>query len=194
MLKSIVSLIVLLALAAMSVGQSAPQKETSSKEKHAATKTTSWKIQNAMSAAPQAIAKNATIVDHPAKEGGEMAVLRKGANDWTCMPDDPSTPSNDPMCLDKNAMDWAKAWKTHAEPKLNGAGLGYMLQGGGSPSNTDPFATRPAEGKKWLQEPPHLMLFGVKLDPAVYSSDANSGAPWIMWAGTPYEHLMVPVK
>jgi hypothetical protein len=78
--------------------------------------TTTWKIQNAMSAAPLAIAKNATIVDHTGKEGGEMAVLRKGSNDWTCLPDDPSTPSNDPMCLDKNAMDWAKAWKTHAEP------------------------------------------------------------------------------
>ena len=31
-------------------------------------------------------------------------------------------------------------------------------------------------------------------DPSVYSSDANSGTPWIMWAGTPYEHLMIPVK
>ena len=87
-----------------------------------------------------------------------------------------------------------KAWKSHTEPKLSGAGMGYMLQGGGSPSNTDPFATKPPEGKKWLQEPPHLMLFGVKLDPSVYSSDANSGTPWIMWAGTPYEHLMIPVK
>ncbi len=109
-----------------------------------------------MSAAPRAIAKNATIVDQPGKEGGEMPVLRKGTNDWTCMPDDPSTPANDPMCLDKNAVDWAKAWKSHTEP--------------------------------------HLMLFGVKLDPSVYSSDANSGTPWIMWAGTPYEHLMIPVK
>ncbi len=89
-----------------------------------------------MSAAPRAIAKNATIVDQPGKEGGEMPVLRKGMNDWTCMPDDPSTPANDPMCLDKNAVDWAKAWKSHTEPKLSGAGMGYMLQGGGSASNT----------------------------------------------------------
>jgi hypothetical protein len=194
MSKRIVVLMSSLALAAMSVGQSAEQKETSSKEKRVTPKTTTWKIQNAMSAAPLAIAKNATIVDHTGKEGGEMAVLRKGSNDWTCLPDDPSTPSNDPMCLDKNAMDWAKAWKTHAEPKLNSAGLGYMLQGGGTPSNTDPFATAPLEGTKWLQEPPHLMLFGVKLDPTVYSTDPNSGGPWIMWSGTPYEHLMIPAK
>jgi len=116
MSKRIVVLMSSLALAAMSVGHSAEQKETSSKEKRVTPKTTTWKIQNAMSAAPPAIAKNATIVDHTGKEGGEMAVLRKGSNDWTCLPDDPSTPSNDPMCLDKNAMDWAKAWKTHAEP------------------------------------------------------------------------------
>jgi hypothetical protein len=44
-----------------------------------------------------------------------------------------------------------------------------------------------------MQEPPHLMLFGTKLDTKVYSTDPHSG-PWIMWTGTPYEHLMVPVK
>ena len=81
-----------------------------------------------MSAAPRAIAKNATIVDQSGKEGGEMPVLRKGMNDWTCMPDDPSTPANDPMCLDKNAVDWAKAWKSHTEPKLSGAGMAAAAQ------------------------------------------------------------------
>jgi hypothetical protein len=33
-----------------------------------------------------------------------------------------------------------------------------------------------------------------KLDPNVYKTDPHQGGPWIMWAGTPYEHLMVPVK
>src|SRR6266567_4273213 len=138
--------ILLLALAAVGSAQSASQKESAPKGKQPAGKTKAWKVQDAMSAAPRAIAKNATIVDQSGKEGGEMPVLRKGMNDWTCMPDDPSTPANDPMCLDKNAVDWAKAWKSHTEPKLSGARMGYMLQGGGSPSNTDPFATKPAEG------------------------------------------------
>src|SRR5205823_12440312 len=120
-----------------------------------------------MSAAPRAIAKNATIVDQSGKEGGEMPVLRKGMNDWTCMPDDPSTPANDPMCLDKNAVDWAKAWKSHTEPKLSGAGMGYMLQGGGSPSNTDPFATKPAEGKKW-----HTRCFGKTVSRLILATSA----------------------
>ena len=96
-----------------------------------------------------------------------MPVLRKGMNDWTCMPDDPSTPANDPMCLDKNAVDWAKAWKSHTEPKLSGAGMGYMLQGGGSPSNTDPFATKPAEGKKW-----HTRCFGKTVSRLILATSA----------------------
>jgi len=187
--KRILLLTMLLMLAAVV----AAQTKTTSSKKSAPAKSKQWKIQNAMSAAPAAIAKEATIVDQPAREGGEMATVRKGSNKWTCIPDDPSTPVNDPMCLDQNAMEWAKAWKTHADPKLSSPGIGYMLQGGGSPSNTDPFAKSPPEGKKWMQEPPHLMLFGTKLDTKVYSTDPHSG-PWIMWAGTPYEHLMVPVK
>ena len=160
-----------------------------------AARTKEWKIQNAMSAAPRSVAKDATVIDLPAKEGSEMPVLRKGTNEWTCLPDDPSTPANDPMCMDKNAMAWAEAWMTKKEPKLTGPGLGYMLQGGGTASNTDPYATKPAAGQKWLVEKPHVMVFPTgKLDPAVYGTDPHSGKPWIMWPGTPHEHLMVPVK
>jgi len=169
----------------------APQAAPASK----GAKTKEGKTQNAVSAAPRSIAKDATIMDYPEKEGGEMAVLRKGTNDWTCLPDDPSTPGNDPMCMDKNAMAWAEAWMTKKEPKLTGPGIGYMLQGGSTASNSDPFAKKPAAGEKWLKEAPHIMVFPTsKLDPNVYSSDPNSGKPWIMWGGTPYEHLMVPVK
>ncbi len=163
--------------------------------KKAPPRTTEWKIRNAMSAAPRSIAKDAAVLDYPAKEGGEMSVLRKGTNEWTCLPDDPSTPANDPMCLDKNAMAWAQAWMTKQEPKLTAPGIGYMLQGGGSASNTDPYATKPAAGEKWMKESPHVMVFPTaRLDPKVYGTDPKSGGPWVMWAGTPYEHVMVPVK
>jgi hypothetical protein len=27
----------------------------------------------------------------------------------------------------------------------------------------------------------------------VYSTDPHSGGPWVMWKGTKYAHLMVPV-
>ena len=190
-------------LTSVAAAQEMKQETKTTTTKKTAMKTTAkparsaaWKIQNAMSAAPAAISKNATVMDWPAAEGGEMKELRKGTNDWTCLPDDPSTPSNDPQCEDKMAMEWAKAWISHATPNVASPGIGYMLQGGGSPSNTDPFAKAPAAGESWMKEPPHLMIFpasGTKLDPAAYG-DMHSGGPWIMWGGTPYEHLMVPVK
>lgn len=172
-----------------------PAEAKAAPAKKPAARTKEWKIQNATSAAPRSIAKDATILDWPAKEGDQPSVLRKGTNEWTCFPDDPGTPRNDPMCLDKMSMAWAEAWMTKKEPKLAGPGIGYMLQGGGTPSNTDPFAKKPAAGEKWMKEPPHLMVFPTgKLDPAVYGTDPHSGKPWIMWAGTPYEHLMIPVR
>jgi hypothetical protein len=175
---------------------SALETETTLSVKKGAARPTAWKIQNATTAAPRSIAKGAAVMDWPATEGGQMQVLRKGTNDWTCLPDDPTTPSNDPNCMDKMAVEWAKAWMSHGTPNLASPGIGYMLQGGGSASNTDPFAKKPAAGETWMKEPPHLMIFpatGTKLDPNVYG-DMHSGGPWIMWGGTPYEHLMVPVK
>ena len=46
------------------------------------------KIASAMSAAPPAIARNATIMDWP-DSAGRMATLRPGTNGWTCCPRPP---------------------------------------------------------------------------------------------------------
>ena len=46
-----------------------------------------------------------------------------------------------------------------------------------------------------MKEQPHIMvLVPGNLDPKAHSPDPHSGGPWIMWGGTPYEHLMVPIK
>src|SRR5208283_3049744 len=49
----------------------------------------------------------------------KMRTLRQGAGQWACMPGqgDPANP--DPMCGDKNAMEWATAWMGHKEPPPN---------------------------------------------------------------------------
>ena len=57
----------------------------------------SARIANAMSAAPMAVARDATIIDWPAEEGGPMVVLRQGTNNWTCITDWPASPGNDPV-------------------------------------------------------------------------------------------------
>src|SRR3989344_8176816 len=71
-------------------------------------------IASAMTAAPAKVAKGATIVAMEAD--GKMRTIRQGTNDFTCMPDNPATPGPDPMCMDKNAMDWVHAWIAHKPP------------------------------------------------------------------------------
>lgn len=152
------------------------------------------KIENAMSAAPSAISENATILDYEQDDAGKFVVLRDGSNDWACFPDLPSTPSNDPQCNDQTWMDWTYALFAGEEPNTTVPGLAYMLQGGSDASNTDPAATEPPAGEEWVTSPPHVMLLlPGELDQSVFSTDHASGEPYIMWAGTPYEHIMMPV-
>jgi hypothetical protein len=160
--------------------------------KHRPPRTDAELIANAMSAAPRAVAREATIV--AMDEKGQMRTLRKGTGNFTCMPDNPTTPGNDPMCLDPNGMAWAEAWMTKKEPPAGKVGFGYMLQGGSDASNEDPYATKPAPGKKWVDTGPHVMLFNVKGMVEGYPTQAGDPTkPYVMWPGTPYEHLMIPV-
>jgi hypothetical protein len=155
---------------------------------------TQAKIENAMSAAPAAIAEYATIVDYEFDDAGKFVVLREGSNGWTCLPDYPDSPGPDPWCFDQAWLDWMYAYFAGEEPNVTVPGFSYMLQGGSDPSNTDPFATEPAEGEEWVATPPHVMLIMPgELDQTVFSTDHNSGGPYIMYAGTPFEHIMVPV-
>ena len=155
---------------------------------------TDTKIASAVSAAPASISETATILDYVMDDAGKFVVLREGTNDWSCFPDDANTPDTDPMCLDPTWLDWLYAIVTGEEPNTEVLGLSYMLQGGSTPSNTDPMASEPAAGEEWLRDPPHIMvLMPGDLNQRVFSTDHHSGQPYIMWAGTPYEHIMMPV-
>ena len=148
-------------------------------------------IASAMSAAPDAISREATIVAMNDKM--EMRTLRPGTNGWTCMPDGPS-PGVDPMCLDKNGAAWAMAWLHHQPPPADKMGIGYMLMGGSDASNADPFATAPHQKESWVETGPHLMVLGMNDRFAGYPTTAtNPKAPYVMFPNTPYAHLMMPV-
>jgi hypothetical protein len=151
-------------------------------------------VASAESAAPAAIAHDATIATIDAS--GASKVLRQGKNGWTCMPDSPATPGPDPMCMDANAGKWAAAWIGHKPPPQGAVGVMYMLEGGTDASNTDPYATQPTAENDWIKTGPHVMIVGSKEILAGYPSGAkpDTSVPYVMWAGTPYAHLMVPVK
>ena len=152
-------------------------------------------IANATSAAPKAVAANATVV--AGAPDGSMRTLRKGTNNFTCMPDNPQSPGNDPMCVDANGLAWAEAWMHKKTPPAGKVGFGYMLQGGSDASNADPHAAKPAAGKKWVDTGPHIMIFNAGEMASSYPSqkeDPDTKQPYVMWPGTPYEHLMIPVR
>src|SRR6185503_15749557 len=71
------------------------------------------KIANAMTAAPASVSAKATILDWPAKEGDQPAVLRAGSNGWNCLPDMPDSQGSDPMCVDQSWMQWIAAYTAH---------------------------------------------------------------------------------
>ena len=145
-------------------------------------------VASAVSAAPASISADATVMDW------QMNVLRQGTNGWTCLPDMPDSPGNDPMCLDEPWLNWAHAWMTKTKPSYTQIGFGYMLRGDSPASNTDPFAAGPASDNEWISDPvPHIMM--LVPDPSVLSgipTDAENGGPWVMWRGTPYVHVMIP--
>jgi len=152
-------------------------------------------IASAMSAAPKKVSAAATIV--VIGKDGKMRTLRKGNNGFTCMPDNPTTPGPDPMCMDKAAMAWAMAWIGKTTPAKGQIGFMYMLEGGTDASNTDPYAAKPEAGNHWLKTGPHVMIVGAEQDfYDMYPKDAtpDTAVPYVMWPGTPYQHLMIPVK
>lgn len=142
-----------------------------------------------MTAAPEAIVKGATVVSMD--KSGSMRTVQKGTNDFTCMLMGDGTP----MCTDKNGMEWVHAFSTHAAPP-NKIGFMYMLAGDVGASNTDPYATAATSGNHWIKTGPHVMILGPAAKTLGYprTPDADPTKPYVMWAGTPYEHVMIPVK
>ena len=150
-------------------------------------------IESALAAAPKSLSADAKVIAMNAD--GSMKVLREGSNGFTCMPDNPATPGHDPMCMDANAMKWAEAWLGHKTPPADNVGLMYMLAGGSDASNTDPYGTKPAADGKWVETGPHVMVVGAeslnKLYPSGPSPDTSK--PYVMFGGTPYAHVMIPI-
>jgi hypothetical protein len=151
-------------------------------------------VASAESAAPAAIAHDASVVTMDAN--GNMTTVRQGSNGWTCLPDSPATPGPDPMCADANAVKWIDAWLHHKAPPTGIVGLMYMLEGGTDASNVDPYATKPSASNDWIKTGPHIMVVGSREILAGHPSGPkpDTSVPYVMWAGTPYAHLMVPVK
>jgi len=141
----------------------------------------------ALSAAPKAIAQSATVVRMG--KDGSMRTLRTGTNGFTCMVE-----GTDRMCNDANSMEFIHAVMSH-QPPPDKIGISYMLAGDKGASNTDPYATSKTPDNHWIVTGPHIMVFGPPSKELGYTEakDPDPNRPYMMWAGTPYEHAMIPV-
>ncbi len=151
----------------------------------------------ASAGAPTAISDNATIawID----SAGRATVMRQGTNGFTCVIVVPD-PFGGPVCGDPNAAAWLMAFLSHQPqpPVMNGPGIAYMARGGAHYEDAagnvvlEHDQSPHAAGTRRVVEQAHWMLIW-PFDPATTGlpTRENGTGSYIMFAGTPWAHLMV---
>lgn len=152
------------------------------------------KIESALSAMPGFMREDAAVWDWQPDADGNLAVLREGDGDWTCFPDRPQTPSNDPMCHDPVFLEWMLVNATGRTPRIEAAGLSYMLQGGSAFTQDSPFVTGPLDGDEWYYMGPHVMVVLTDAsDWSAVSRDTSMGRPVVEALALDHPILLFPV-
>jgi hypothetical protein len=171
-------------LAIMSLGVSAQSSKAPDSDLN---ETIASKIARALSAGPPNVTKDATVGE--VDEQGNMKLLRKGTNDFTCLPGNPKVPGKPALCEDKVAMQWNRDFAEHKpKPTTTVPGVEYMLAGATQRSDSDPYdKTDPP-----ITVGPHWMILWPFYPKAsgLPTHHKATGA-YIMWAGSPYAHVHV---
>ena len=144
-------------------------------------------LADALSAGWPGMAENAKVMDW------EGNVLQEGSNGYTCLPTPPTLSGSAPMCMDGEWMKWADAWQNKKDYAPKSLGISYMLSGDEGASNVDPYAKGPTSDNEWVKEGAHLMILAPPSYLDSFPTDPDNGGPYVMWMGTPYAHLMVPI-
>jgi hypothetical protein len=103
------------------------------------------KMADALRAGPKFITKDATILDWPATTGGEYRVLRKGTNEWSCLPAFPGYSHDEPGCFDAVFMQCVKDSLAGRKPQIERVGIAYMYGGAWVPNKSDDPGTAKGE-------------------------------------------------
>lgn len=154
-------------------------------------------VQAASGGGPEFISRNATIawIDSAAT----VHEMRAGTNGFTCVIVVPD-PFDGPICGDQNAAAWLLALLRHEArpPALSAPGIAYMARGGSHYEDADGNILMEHElsphaaGSRRVREPAHWMLMW-PYDAASTGlpTKENGAGTYIMFAGTPWAHLMI---
>ena len=141
-------------------------------------------IAKARRAAPDALVDQATYAMR--QPDGSFKVVQQGTNGFTCL----VMPDGTPACADAGGMEWIKAVLSGG-PAPESSGIVYMMAG-------DTGMTNHESHEHWVQTGPHVMMVGkaareiAKHYPQLLDPDPTQ--PFVMFPGTPYEHLKLPVQ
>jgi len=144
------------------------------------------KISRALSAAPASIAKGAKVVDRDTK--GNEPTLREGNNGFTCFPGHPGVIGDAALCANAPALQWeADMRSTSRSPATRRQESNICSPGQRTGVRRTPHATSGTP----IKEPPHWMSMWPVDGTSGIATTAKPTGTWIMYAGTPWAHLMI---
>ena len=154
------------------------------------------KLADALRAGPAFITKDATVLDWPLASGGEYRLLRKGSNEWTCLPAIPGYPHDaidsgfkeEPGCYDPIFLRAMQNSIAGRKPHIDRIGISYMYLG----------AWKSAKGSSGhdFHVGPHLMVVGPHPEEFQgLNRDATNGMPYVTHLPNRTElFLVMPVR
>ena len=149
------------------------------------------KIADALRAGPAFVTKGATLLDWPSTPGGEYRVLRKGSNQWTCLPGRPSSPHDEPGCFDRVFMQFIKDSVAGRRPYVQNVGISYMYGG-----FWVPISSHALGNDKEFHVGPHIMILGSDQEMLrTLNQDGSNGEPYVNHlSGHPELFLVIPIR
>jgi hypothetical protein len=153
------------------------------------------KIADALRAGPAFITKDATILDWPAPSGDTYRVLRKGTNEWSCLPAFPGYSHDEPGCFDAVFMQWVKDSLAGRNPQIERIGIAYMYGGAWVPNKSGGNEAAKAGD---FHVGPHIMIVSPHQNQAelqTFSHDGSNGMPYVAHLpnGTDL-YLVMPIR
>jgi hypothetical protein len=132
------------------------------------------KIADALRAGPAFVTKDATLLDWPASPGGEYRVLRKGSNEWTCLPALPGDVHDEPGCFDHIFLEFIKDSLAGRTPDVRSVGISYMYVGKWVPNKSHAMGS----GNEF-HVGPHIMIVGLDQKMSqTFNRDGSNGQPY----------------
>jgi hypothetical protein len=150
------------------------------------------KIADALRAGPAFVTRDATLLDWPSTAGGEYRVLRKGTNEWACLPGVPGYPHDEPGCFDPVFLKWIQEGLAGRKANIDRAGIAYMYGGAwiANKSGSD------AGTLKEFHVGPHIMIITPHQEELrSLNRDGSNGMPYVAHLPNQTDvFLVVPIR